>query len=80
MGMDSGAGLVSPAMVDRDMEPVEARLKRLIQALIDPDGWKETQGESTLEFIDGMAVVVATEERLNQVEDFLDDLMYEIGR
>lgn len=89
MGLDSGAsglegasaGLAGGAVAAcADTDAVEARLKRLIQAIVEPQVWKETEGEATLEFIEGIAVVVAPEETLNQVEDLLVDLTYEIGR
>ena len=58
-------------------EPV-ARLQTLIQKTIEPKGWNVTNGDASIEFVNGLAVVVATETMLKQIEDLLADFEHDL--
>jgi hypothetical protein len=67
--------------VEKDSPPTPAsKLIDLVEFSIEPDGWSDAGGYATISFVSGILVVVAPEATLEDIDDFLKDLNFELSR
>jgi hypothetical protein len=67
--------------VEKDSPPTPAsKLIDLVKFSIEPDGWSDAVGDATISFVSGILVVAAPEATLEDIDDFLKDLNFELSR
>ncbi len=69
----------APYAIPVPLVTAESLLTNLVKNTVEADGWDETNGDATLGIVGGLAVVIAPESTLDQINDLLQDLEYTLS-
>ncbi len=63
-------------LLDAELEP---RLAKMVTSTVAPVAWTHTNGDASFEMFGGMAIVVASEEILDEIQSLLQDFEYQLA-
>lgn len=80
MSQESGSGATNNAGALSALDPgLEPRIAKMVTSTIAPSEWTHTNGDASFEMLGGMAIVVASEDILDEIQSLLQDFEFQLA-